>query len=101
MSNASGRAFDNGDLIQSTTTDGGAAERKRQAEHIAASVKRYVALLEHKAIVAREWNALADEAIAMGPRPKWWRFRARRRWDRATRRIIAHWQIWRDTHREV
>ena len=72
MANASGRDFDNGELIDS---------------------------IAH-AIVAREWNALADEVITMGPRPKWWRLCARRRWDRTSRRIINHWQIWRDAHRE-
>jgi len=100
MSNASGRSFDNGDIFYSDSHDCVEA-KKRNAARVAASRKRFGELLAHRALIAREWNLIADEAMAMGPVPRWWQFRARRRWFKAARHIIEHWQIWRDAHGEI
>lgn len=95
----SGRGFGDGDPIRSEHNL--AEGRKSPKDRKVAAAKRFVAMLQHQAIVAQEWNALAGEAMTMGLLPKWWRFRARRRWFRAAAKIIRHWQIWRDAHGEA
>lgn len=99
MSNASGRSFDNGDIICSGASL--AVTRLRNTERSSASVKRYVEALKNRAIIAKEWSALVDEAVSLGARPKWWRLRARRRWTRNAAILIQRQQIWCDLHKDA
>lgn len=99
MINASGRSFDNGDIIYSSASR--ADVRLRNTERNAASAKRYVEALKHRAIIAQEWSVLVDEAVSLGACPKWWRLRSRRRWNRNTAILIERQQIWRDIHKDA